>query len=625
MSILLASLHSKSTAATGLAVFDSREGLLYLQIEDLPSWEFAQQLRGVAVSGTTVYVVSSASLRIYTIVQEAPHFRLVTEIVMPEWYGVGTGQADLLPIYFSETKGRVFLGSNALSCIYEFSAEGTLLSRSHLAELAPAHFPHPTSVQGGNAYGHIRSITESPAGDLLVTVAARNGAESGSIVNCRTGELELDGLSSPHGGLFHGDVFFLVDVQGGALAAYACNGRRIGAPLWKKHVEKLDSDPRNSSIHLRGLAGDETTVYSTVLNFQDTAKHRIRSRIVGFDVENGECINDLQLPDFECFRNPRVFSLAVLNERIGEGTPDSPVVFRGGQRLDAISHIRPGAPADTGEQSETQVTVNRDEGVCTEPVISVRDVSLSYWRSARFGIGRKASLLKGRAFHALKGVSFEVFEGEVVGLIGRNGSGKSTMGMLLAGTLRPDSGKIDVQGIVQLLSLGVGFRSELTGRDNVYVAGTLLGLSRREVSARMMEIAEFAEVTDFLDEPVKTYSAGMKSRLAFAIATATEPDILILDEILSTGDQSFRAKAENRMRNMREKARSVIIVSHNVNQLRKLCTRVVWLDNGVLIAEGNPKEILAQYDKFCGNPARWLERHPEVKAKVEQRISSAEM
>jgi ABC-type polysaccharide/polyol phosphate transport system ATPase subunit len=184
--------------------------------------------------------------------------------------------------------------------------------------------------------------------------------------------------------------------------------------------------------------------------------------------------------------------------------------------------------------------------------------------------------------------------------------------MVCGGVLVPDRGKVTVHGRVQLLALGVGFKNELSGRENVFISGSLVGLSKKDIKSHMTDIEAFAELGEFMDEPVRTYSAGMRSRLGFAIATAVKPDILILDEIMATGDKAFQDKAMQRMREMRGLARSVIVVSHNPGQLRKLATRVLWLEKGRTIMLGDPKEVLNAYDNFCKNPEKWLNGHPEI-------------
>lgn len=239
-------------------------------------------------------------------------------------------------------------------------------------------------------------------------------------------------------------------------------------------------------------------------------------------------------------------------------------------------------------------------------------VGLRFTRKASSIFGKNKQLKKRRTFWALQDISFEVKLGEIVGVIGRNGSGKSTLSMICTGVYKPDTGKIRVYGKAQLLALGVGFKNELTGLENVFVSASLMGLSPLEIEDKLIDIKEFAELGAFINEPVRTYSSGMRSRLAFAVATAVQPDILILDEAMSVGDKSFQDKAIARMRSMREKAKSVIVVSHSTAQIKKLCNRVLWIERGRLIMDDEPPKVLKAYEHFCKNPHRWLCRHEDI-------------
>lgn len=254
------------------------------------------------------------------------------------------------------------------------------------------------------------------------------------------------------------------------------------------------------------------------------------------------------------------------------------------------------------------------------PSVVLENVSLRYRRAASFALfSHNKHLGKAADFLAIDSVSFTLYENETVGIIGRNGSGKSTIAMVISGALPPDEGKVKVSGRVQLLALGVGFRPELTGRENVYISGTLLGMTRKQVTKKMKDIEEFAELGDFFDEPLRIYSSGMRSRLGFAVATAVNPDILILDEIMSTGDAAFRSKADQRMQTMRQRTKTVLMVSHSAEQIKNLCSRVVWLEKGRLIMNGPAVPILAEYNKFCKNPGKWLEKYSSSLA-LHQRI-----
>lgn len=202
---------------------------------------------------------------------------------------------------------------------------------------------------------------------------------------------------------------------------------------------------------------------------------------------------------------------------------------------------------------------------------------------------------------ALRHVSFQVRPGEAVGLVGANGSGKSTLLKLAAGVLQPTEGQVRVEGRVSpLIELAAGFDPELSGRDNVFLNGALLGRSRREMALRIERIAEFAELTDFMDVPVKNYSSGMYARLGFAVAVDVEPDVLMVDEVLAVGDERFQAKCAERIREIRAGGTTLFYVSHQMDQVAATCDRVLLLHHGRLCHDGPPAESIRRYRELCG-------------------------
>lgn len=199
-------------------------------------------------------------------------------------------------------------------------------------------------------------------------------------------------------------------------------------------------------------------------------------------------------------------------------------------------------------------------------------------------------------FWALRGISFEVARGEMLGVIGHNGAGKSTLLQILGKVAQPDRGRITLQGHVgALLDLGAGFHGDLTGRENLFVTAIVAGLRRREVARRFAKIVEFAELEKSIDNPVRTYSSGMTMRLAFSIAVHTDPDILLVDEFLSVGDLSFQAKCLNRITEMKKRGCAIVLVSHDANQVERLCDRALWLKQGTVMAYGEPAIVVGQY------------------------------
>ncbi|MBR6743236.1 MAG: ABC transporter ATP-binding protein [Clostridia bacterium] len=203
-------------------------------------------------------------------------------------------------------------------------------------------------------------------------------------------------------------------------------------------------------------------------------------------------------------------------------------------------------------------------------------------------------------FEAVKGISFEIKKGQILGVVGKNGSGKSTLLKAIAGIFSPDEGEIDLHGhTVSLLSIGVGFHLALTGRENVYLSGMLLGFEREKIEDKMDEIIEFSELGDFIDRPVKTYSSGMYSKLAFSITAILETEIMLIDEVLSVGDAKFKKKSYDKMKSLIEdKDRTVIIVSHSIDTLESLCDNILWIHDGEMKMMGTTEEVLPEYIKF---------------------------
>jgi ABC-type polysaccharide/polyol phosphate transport system ATPase subunit len=201
-------------------------------------------------------------------------------------------------------------------------------------------------------------------------------------------------------------------------------------------------------------------------------------------------------------------------------------------------------------------------------------------------------------FEAIKGVSFSIGDGEVVGIVGRNGSGKSTLLKIIAGVYRPTAGVVEISGkVAALIELGAGFHAELTGRENILINGLLLGLCKQEIRAREQLIIDFAELGEFIDSPVKQYSSGMYMRLGFAIATEVDPDILLIDEILAVGDAAFQQKCATRIDDFRRRGKTIVFVSHDLGAVRRLCHRALWIQDGVLQADGPADQVVAQYEE----------------------------
>jgi len=242
----------------------------------------------------------------------------------------------------------------------------------------------------------------------------------------------------------------------------------------------------------------------------------------------------------------------------------------------------------------------------SETVIKVEGVSIKFPRT-RVTLGTvEHSLMKlikfktsvDDSFTALNKVNLEVNEGEILGIIGPNGSGKSTLLRTISGIYRPDEGSIKSKGQITLMAgLGIGFNVNLSGRENVYLYGSILGNSNEVMSGLMESIIDFSGLNGFIDQPLRTYSSGMRARLGFSIASAVEPDILLIDEVLSVGDQEFRAKSMVRILEIVKGSRTVVLVSHNFGIMKKICSRLIMIDKGNIIASGNPEDVINAYSE----------------------------
>lgn len=244
-----------------------------------------------------------------------------------------------------------------------------------------------------------------------------------------------------------------------------------------------------------------------------------------------------------------------------------------------------------------------------EVVIDAKNISMEFNLSKERTDNLKEYVIKAlkrelrfQSFWALDDVSLQVRKGEKVGFLGVNGAGKSTLLKILSGVMKPTKGTVNIKGkIAPLLALGAGFDPNYTGRENIYFNGAILGNNFEFMDSKFDDIVEFSELEEFIDVPVKNYSSGMRSRLAFSIATAVNPEILILDEVLSVGDAAFQKKSQKRMNNMMKGDVTLLFVSHSVNQVRTLCDKAFWLDKGKLMAQGEVNEICDKYIDFVLN------------------------
>lgn len=240
-----------------------------------------------------------------------------------------------------------------------------------------------------------------------------------------------------------------------------------------------------------------------------------------------------------------------------------------------------------------------------EIAISVNDLHVYYRDMNRFSLkkGGLKSRGSGKIFKAVKGVTFEVPKGQILGICGKNGSGKSTLLRAISGIFSADKGSINLHGnSISLLSIGVGFQKQLTGYENIFLSGMLLGYSKKQIEEKVKDIIEFSELGDFIYKPVRSYSSGMYSKLAFSITAILETDIMLIDEVLSVGDIHFKEKSYNKMKELiSDDKRTVVIVSHNSKTIIELCDKVIWLHEGLIKDEGDPETIMNEYEQFMRN------------------------
>ncbi len=239
--------------------------------------------------------------------------------------------------------------------------------------------------------------------------------------------------------------------------------------------------------------------------------------------------------------------------------------------------------------------------------ITVKNVTVKYKSMKSFKIKSILSLItrKREIFTALHDISFNINKGEIIGVVGTNGSGKSTLLKTLAGVFNPDEGEINLHNnTVSLLSIGVGFQANLSGYENIFLAGLLLGYTEKEIKDKVDEIIEFSELGDFIYKPVRTYSSGMYSKLAFSVAVLLQADILLIDEVLSVGDIRFREKSFNKMKSIiMDKDKTVIIVSHSMEMLENLCDKAIWIEHGEMMEYGEAKKVIKDYCRFVRETA----------------------
>ena len=240
-----------------------------------------------------------------------------------------------------------------------------------------------------------------------------------------------------------------------------------------------------------------------------------------------------------------------------------------------------------------------------EIAISVENVEKSFkiYKDKGFTLKERILFFKSRNAYVknniLKGISFDIEKGDILGIIGKNGSGKSTLLKLITKIIYPDSGSIKINGKVSsLIELGAGFHPDMTGRENIYINASIYGLTKKEIDAKLDTIIKFSELEEFIDSPIRTYSSGMYMRLAFSVAINVEAEILLIDEILSVGDANFQAKCFKKMQELKDSGITIVIVSHDLHTMEKLCNKVIWIESGKIKRSGIPNEVLKEYIEY---------------------------
>jgi ABC-type polysaccharide/polyol phosphate transport system ATPase subunit len=258
----------------------------------------------------------------------------------------------------------------------------------------------------------------------------------------------------------------------------------------------------------------------------------------------------------------------------------------------------PAAPPSTEREAGVERIVSDHVAIRANDLGVMYNLHITRKQTLKASLNRRLHRRRDAAFWALRRVSLTVRPGESVGVIGPNGAGKSTLLQVLAGIITPSEGWVEVDGHVSsLLTLGVGFDTDLSGTDNIRLAGAFMGIDHKQVEEQLPGIVAYADLGEFIDAPIKTYSSGMRARLGFAIATAVEPDILILDEVLSTGDAAFRTKSKQRVGELVREAKAIVLVTHDMNWVQEYCTRAILIEKGRIVLEGAPNDVVAQHQE----------------------------
>lgn len=578
-----------------LGYLDLENKCQYFQLLESYDSIWDSEIKGIVVNGKYVYVLKKFSLCIYSFIKEESDkknwFNYIETIELPEWklspclQSVGNNS-----ILFAEKGSFVYVANNSLGCIYKFNRNMKLVDKIPIWDF----FQESTYIddfqlnKSENPYGVIRSLIQDDDGDILCIIMNKS-LRVFHIVNVST-KLLIETTDFPLNAICsYGEYLACLNSKNNIIQLIP----RVKSDF--KSKKKLYGQEQCEV--LKGLNVNKGGLYSlNIRNMSNCSEHYLvcfdggGSKVpkVLMKIYTQNDLSKLQIQDFTFLAEKTELNYLEKNShQILLKIPNQSVKKLKDENTYVSSVFKT-------EQNKS-IVQNEEKKI----LIDVQNVSLYYERVQN----KKIKIF------ALKNISLQIEKGDVIGIVGRNGAGKSSLSKLICGILLPDAGRVIRFGKAQLLSLGVGFKKDLSGFDNIIINGTILGLTRKQISDYINEIIEFAELKDFINEPVRTYSAGMKSRLSFAIATMVRPDILVLDEVLSTGDNFFKRKAEARMKKLKNQASCVVMVSHSLSQLENVCNRIIWLEKGELMMSGDVDTVIEQYKEFCKSPSNWLKKN----------------
>ncbi|HYD64548.1 ATP-binding cassette domain-containing protein [Azospirillum sp.] len=550
---------------------------------------------------------------------DGPVIGLERRVARPEWLPSTANGGGLLAVHASAARARVLVVATRADTIDEFTLDGDFVDSRHVLSVCPALFGGVTPTgAGARGLTFLNGLAEDARGRLFAVLGEIRGTGRGAVMSWDTGEVLLSDLPMPYGARIHENSFYVSLAEDGVIREYELADGALesvaGATPRLLRAGISDPDRPDSPRFLRQpvIVGDK--IWCPDAHGSRSAEVHCLPHLVQFGRTSGAFERAIFVPTKAPLSPPMLLGLQPVPAAWRDWLPPAvaPRTEIGPKSLaKALGLSRPAArkrgrepvPTVPGEAAVPPSELSSPAKGSDRPVVIDFDqVGISYQRLERSGLGR---LLRGRQpFWALRDVSFAIRERETVAVIGRNGSGKSTIAKVIAGVFQADRGAVRVDGRACILTLGTGFKSNLSGYDNIFISGALMGASRREISRKLDEIVSFAELADFIDAPVREYSSGMRSRLAFAIATAMTPDILVLDEALAAGDHAYRERARTRLSRLIEAARCMILISHQMSFVRETCQRVIWLDKGRLIMDGPTEPVIDAYMRFSRDASR---------------------